>query len=384
MSKSNKKRVLLVGGGSGGHLVPLLPVAQELKGLQPTLDIRVYCDNKTHQLACDLFVADEQIRVEKIVAGKIRRYHHLKWWQHLDLSILLPNLLDLIKTVLGFIQACFKMLIWRPKLVFCKGGYVALPVGLAAKLLGIKIIIHDSDTMPGLTNRILAKFALKIATGFAIENYPSYPSNKIVHTGIPIKASYRPVNKTEKLRLRQSLGLSSTSPLILAMGGGLGARPINQISLELARHRPDWQVVLATGVGAGLDQKTDTILPNLRMQAFFQNIDQYVLASDVVICRAGATTLTELVASHKNILVVPNPRLAGGHQLKNAATLAKDDIVQVIQEADLNLMNLNTVLESMLSSVNGVAPSKARVLSFDTVIKLNAAENIAKLILAEI
>ena len=109
---------------------------------------------------------DESINVSKISAGKFRRYNHLNFWQHLMIpSIVFPNIRDLFLIIAGFFQSFFKLIFWRPDVIFIKGGYVCLPVGVAAHLLRIPFVIHDSDAHPGLTNRILSKYATKIATG---------------------------------------------------------------------------------------------------------------------------------------------------------------------------------------------------------------------------
>lgn len=326
----SNKRLLLVGGGSGGHVTPLLAIAKRIKK-EADYDMRLWCDKKVYQAARNLFEQCDDIRVEKIMAGKMRRYHHLKWWQHLMWSIFWPNLKDFFRFVGGLVQSLAKLIVWRPDLIFAKGGYVCLPVGLAARVLRIKVIIHDSDTLPGLTNRILSKSAARIATGFPVEYY-SYPKDKTVFTGIPIQSDYRPISSAQQADLKQSLGFSSDRPLVLVSGGGLGARCLNR-AIIVGQHQlsSSFSVVLASGE-AEYEEVVKQISAPLVVKAFITDIHQYVLASDLVICRAGATTLAELAASRKLALVVPSIKLAGGHQIKNADTLKKAGVAIVLDE----------------------------------------------------
>lgn len=246
-------------------------------------------------------------------------------------SIFWPNLKDFFRFVGGLVQSLAKLIVWRPDLIFAKGGYVCLPVGLAARVLRIKVIIHDSDTLPGLTNRILSKSAARIATGFPVEYY-SYPKDKTVFTGIPIQSDYRPISSAQQADLKQSLGFSSDRPLVLVSGGGLGARCLNR-AIIVGQHQlsSSFSVVLASGE-AEYEEVVKQISAPLVVKAFITDIHQYVLASDLVICRAGATTLAELAASRKLALVVPSIKLAGGHQIKNADTLKKAGVAIVLDE----------------------------------------------------
>lgn len=166
--------------------------------------------------------------VKTIFAGKLRRYHGRTFLQRVgDISTLLKNIRDLLLFIIGFFQSLFGLIFWRPQIVFAKGGFVCLPVGLSAKLLGIPLVIHDSDTYPGLTNRILSNFASLILTGAPLENY-SYPASKSHYVGIPIGEEFEPLSEARQQDAKQSLGFSKTKPLLLITGGGLGARNINE------------------------------------------------------------------------------------------------------------------------------------------------------------
>ena len=173
-----------MGGGSGGHVTPVVAVLKELRALEPEAELRFWCDTAfASQAASIVGTFDETIPVETILSGKLRRYHHLTLWQHIMWpSLMWQNLKDVFKVAGGFFQSVAKLIMWRPDVVFTKGGFVCLPVGLAAKLLGIPLVIHDSDAHPGLTNRILSRWATAIATGAPLEYY-DYPVSKATYVG---------------------------------------------------------------------------------------------------------------------------------------------------------------------------------------------------------
>jgi len=138
----------------------------------------------------------------KIHAGKLRRYHGKSiLWYFTQPGLVLHNIKDIFLLMLGLIKAVFLLILWRPDVVFVKGGYVGLPVGLAAALLRIKIVTHDSDVMPGLTNRILSRYDKVLAVGMPVNNYPQYIGKNVVYTGIPVRDQFiNSISKNEALK----------------------------------------------------------------------------------------------------------------------------------------------------------------------------------------
>jgi UDP-N-acetylglucosamine--N-acetylmuramyl-(pentapeptide) pyrophosphoryl-undecaprenol N-acetylglucosamine transferase len=320
-------KILTVGGGSGGHIIPVVAVVEKLHQLAPEAEIRFWCDRKSLKMAREAF-AGQSVAIKSISAGKFRRYHHFSWWQHLRPSIVIPNLIDLFKIVGGFIQSWWRLLIWRPDVVFAKGGFVCLPVGIVAHWLGIKLIIHDSDTVAGLTNRILSKYAVKITTGMPVEYY-RYPTDKTVFVGSPVRQGGGSVAD-----LRAELHISPKKLVILVSGGGLGSDFLNRMTLaNLERLPENCQVILSAGRGnyqAVMNQKFDK--NTLIVRDFVTNFADYVRLADVVVARAGATTIAELAVLAKPVILVPNPKLVEGHQLKNAQMLADKQAAVVLDE----------------------------------------------------
>lgn len=284
----------------------------------------------------------------------------------------------------GLVQSMAKLLVWRPDVIFTKGGFVCLPVGIAAKLLGIPLVIHDSDVHPGLTNRILAKFATAIATGAELENYP-YPRSISRFIGVPIGEQFRPISGDKQADLKQSLGFSPRRPLVVVTGGGLGAENINQaVAKCLDKLLAITNVVLIAGADRYDEMRALTPQADDRFQlhAFIsKNMVDYLGAADIVVTRAGATTILELAALAKPSILIPNPYLSAGHQLKNAADLAAHDAVEVINEFELDA---NPQL--LVDTITAIITNKARLAqlskNFHSLAKPHAARDMAGIILS--
>lgn len=277
--------------------------------------------------------------VRPIVSGKLRRYHGVSVWQQLaDIPTLLRNLRDLIAVALGFIQSVVLLLFLRPDVVFTKGGFVCLPVGMAAAFLRIPIVIHDSDAHPGLTNRILARWATKIATGAPLENY-TYPTNKTTYVGIPVSSDFQPLTLSEKKAAKEKLALSPDKPLVVVTGGGLGAKRINDAVTKIVDELTRETTVIHVSGAYQYEELRQQGKESQKyiLHPFIDNASMALAlgAADVVVARAGATTLLELAAVGAPSIIIPNPMLTGGHQLKNAKVYADTKAAIVLDEKKL-------------------------------------------------
>jgi UDP-N-acetylglucosamine--N-acetylmuramyl-(pentapeptide) pyrophosphoryl-undecaprenol N-acetylglucosamine transferase len=320
--------------------------------------------------------------VHTIVAGKFRRYYHLTVLQQLTWpSLVFQNIGDAFKVVVGFIQSFFKLLVWRPDVVFTKGGYVCLPVGLAAHLLRIPLVIHDSDAHPGLTNRVLSKWATAIGTGAPLEYYP-YPASKTAYVGIPIATEFHPFTTAEQIAAKKEWGVVADRPLIVITGGGLGATRINNVVAEsLKSLQRIGSVVLVAG--AGQYDELRSLLPpdseHFQLYPFVTNMHSLLGAADVVVTRAGATTILELAALEKPTILIPNGKLTGGHQLKNAAVYEEARAVSVLNEDALDVQPalLAKEIDRLLSHPT---ETKAMAQRFGAFSKPDAAKDMAQMI----
>lgn len=338
-------KIVVTGGGSGGHITPILAVAHELKQQQPDTDI-VYVGQKGDALG-DVPAGDKNIdRVALVRAGKFRRYHGESFLQHLrDIPTVLKNIRDAVWTVVGLWQSYRLLRGLRPDIVFIKGGFVGVPVGLAAALLRIPYVTHDSDAIPGLANRIIARWAHLHAVALPKEVY-RYPADKTVTVGVPVSHKYHVLSAAQQHAVRKQLGLDEFGRVVLVTGGGLGAKNINEAVIscmpELLARYPKLAVVHLTGRGkdsAARQRYKKELSPadqkRVIIRDFVTNLYQYSGAADVVVARAGGTAIAELAAQAKACVVVPNPLLTGGHQLKNARVLAERKAVRLVDETVL-------------------------------------------------
>lgn len=314
----------------------MLAVINQLAKLDSNLSVEFVCDAAFESQARGLMEqADIAVKVSVITAGKFRRYKHLSFWQHFTVpSVVFGNSRDSIKIIKGLFQSIGILIRRRPDVVFAKGGYVSLPMGIAAWLLNIPIVIHDSDTRPGLTNRVLSRFATIIATGSPLENY-SYPADRSYYVGVPISPDFKPVDTLTQRKLKRELGFDESAFLIVGTGGGLGSTSINNALLKLAPVLAKDNVIIYDITGKS---HYDTIrdaskgIRNFYATAFvFDGMSQVLGAADLVVARGSATFIQELAGIGKPVVMVPARQL--GDQLKNAEMYEKAKAAVVISEA---------------------------------------------------
>jgi UDP-N-acetylglucosamine--N-acetylmuramyl-(pentapeptide) pyrophosphoryl-undecaprenol N-acetylglucosamine transferase len=335
--------IVISGGGSGGHITPLLAVAHELKRQQKDIKV-VYVGQKGDNLS-DIPAQNEDIdEVRLIRAGKFRRYHGEGLRQVLDVVTLAKNVRDAVWTVVGLWQSFWLLGKVKPTAIFVKGGFVGVPVGLSAALRRIPYVTHDSDALPGLANRIIASRAALHTVALPKEIYSAYyPSKKTVTVGVPLSHYYRPLDIAEIKDIRQRLGVNAHGKVLLVTGGGLGAQRLNDAIASCARELldryPDLTILHIAGranetalVRRYVDLLSKTQLSQVVVKGFTTDLHLYSGVADVIVTRAGATSIAEFAAQHKACIVVPNPLLTGGHQLKNAEVLAGSQAVKLVSE----------------------------------------------------
>jgi len=336
--------IVLTGAGSGGHITPLLAVANELKQRQPKAKL-IYIGQKGDKFA-DIPANDPNIdEALSVSAGKFRRYHGEGWKQVLDLQTLFLNVKDFFRTLAGWRQSRRLLKEIKPDIIFIKGGFVGVPVGLAAASLRIPYITHDSDAVPGLANRIISRWATKHAVALPANLY-KYPAAKTVTTGIPLRADFQTVTPDLKAKYRRELGIPLKAKLVFVIGGGQGSQRINRAVAEVLPHLlaefRDLYVIHSVG-RANQGEMTvvyDEMLSEgeqgrLQLYGFIDDVYRYSGAADIVVTRAGATNLAEFALQAKACIVIPSPFLAGGHQLKNAEYLAEQAAAIIVSETEL-------------------------------------------------
>ncbi len=373
-------KILLAGGGSGGHVTPLRAIAQEL---DPKLhQIYVVTDKGFYDQTTFLFRDFKKIKIKKIFAGKYRRYKGKSLiWHILHLPTLLKNLRDIFYLLIGTFQAVLLMLRLKPDVIFCKGGFVCIPVGVAARMFRKKLIIHDSDTRPGLTNRILSKWATKIATGMPGEFYP-YPKTKMTHVGMPVNTGYSPVSQSDKQKYKSDLGFSESQSVLLVTGGGNGAKQINSFISEVAPALLELGWGIEHIAGKGKSKVLNDARQDLGENGSNWHISEFtdmlprIMAADIVVTRTSASTLQECANSKKPVIGIPSPSLSD--QIMNAEYFASKDAIVYLSEDDLTAIKLqNEILK--LQKDNRLSEELANNL-YKHFAMPGAAKQIAKII----
>lgn len=329
-------------------------------------------------------------QVYTISSGKFRRYHGESFWSHLaDLKTIFLNIRDVFLVLAGIWQSYWLLGRLKPQIVFVKGGFVGLPVGIAAHWRNIPIVTHDSDIIPGLTNRIVSRWAVAQATGMPAELY-SYPEATTVHTGVPVGKAFQPATPTRTAAAKKALKLPAKSKVVLVVGGGLGSQRINELLLEIAPQLLEPKSVNLfhitggdhqSSVQAAYDSHLDKQqLKRLEVIGFTDKLADYGTAADVVVTRAGATALADFEALRKACVVIPNGHLTGGHQLKNAQVL-RDEEAAIIFDEEHPAEDLLKLLQQLL---NNPAQRAALAERFGRLAVVDAPERVAKLLLSNL
>lgn len=325
-----------MGGGSGGHVTPVLAVINELNRLDRRVEITFICDKAFETQTRGLMKhAEVPVSVRTVTAGKLRRYHGVVWWkQLLDIPTTLKNIRDVFLVGVGIVQSGWFLWKHKPDVMFAKGGYVCLPVGIAAKLLRIPIVIHDSDTRPGLTNKVLSRWATAIATGAPLQNY-NYPKEISHYTGVPIHADFHPFTEKEQRDAKAQLGVTDLrKPLVVVTGGGLGAKSINEAMLAVAPRLLEHGAAVYHITGKG---QFDSIQSRAHRHAdyiltpfVYKDMATVLGAADIVVARGSATFLQELAALQKAVVVIPAGHLSD--QVKNAEVFEAAEAAVVLTD----------------------------------------------------
>lgn len=319
-------------------------------------------------------------------AGKFRRYGGLKWYQcWFDIRTLLLNIRDVFRTLIGYIEAKKLLKELKPDIILIKGGFVAVPVGLAAARLKIPFVTHDSDTTPGLANRIISRWATRHATGMPKELY-TYPANRTVYTGIPVADKFRKVSPSLRASYRNQLGLGACRQIITVVGGSQGAGQINEdIATILPRLMQKHEGLGLVHIAGSSHEKAvirryeSELLAEERrrvvVKGFATDVDACQGAADVVVSRAGATQMAELSLQALPVIVIPG-RLAGGHQDKNAAYLEKKEVARLVAYGDAE--GLYSTLDMLLTDTDA---RKKLGENLHRLAKPHAARELARLVI---
>jgi UDP-N-acetylglucosamine--N-acetylmuramyl-(pentapeptide) pyrophosphoryl-undecaprenol N-acetylglucosamine transferase len=368
-------KIILTGGGTLGSVIPILAVAQELKRQRPETEF-LWIGTKDGSEKS--LVESYNIPFQAISSGKLRRYFSLK------------NFLDPFRVIVGFFQSIGIIRKFKPDLVLAAGGFVGVPVIWAAWLLGVKSIAHQQDIGPGLANKLVSPVVKKITVTFE-ESKNYFPRSKTVLIGNPVRPE---IFDGDREQARQFFHLEEGLPTILFLGGGTGSLTLNKIIIQSLKNILEFfQVIHVTGRGKGLEG----IKSEVKSQAEFKKIvaeessslinsryhsyefiieemkDAYIVA-DLIISRAGLSTLSELAVLGKPTILIPLP----GHQEDNAAYFRRNNAAVVLSQKDLISEDLVGVIKTL---INNKTELETLGRNIKKIMPPDAAEKMAKVIL---
>lgn len=364
-------KILLTGGGTGGHFYPVIAVANALN---------IIADQEKIAKMELIFMAESPydrdallrngIRFKKTYSGKIRRYFSIF------------NIIDLFKIIYGIIRSILGMYFDFPDVVFSKGGHESLPVVFAARFLGIPVIIHESDAAPGRANSWASKFAKRIAVSFPIAD--KYFSRKnIAMTGNPIRKEFF-VRKTEGSK--EFFGFEDSIQTIFIMGGSQGAQIINDNLLDiLPELLNEYQVIHQCGKknSKETENRISVLLERSPYKSRYRlygylDIDAMRMAygaSDLVVSRAGAASIFEIAASGLPSIIIPLDGAAQDHQRENAYAYTRNGAADIIEQNNLTPRILQFEIKRLLNDKDKLQKMSEAAKKFS---KTDAAEKIAR------
>lgn len=322
-----KKCVLLTGGGTAGHVTPNMALIPHLQ--EAGLDI-VYVGS--YDGIEKKLIEGMGIPYYPIQSGKMRRYFDIK------------NFTDPFRVIQGWGQALKLIKRLKPTVIFSKGGFVSVPVVMAGKMAGVPCVIHESDMTPGLANKLAVPFARKVCTNFE-ETLQYLPEKKAVYTGTPIRESLLRGSRFEGLRIT---GFPEDKPVILIMGGSMGAGAVNetvwQAALELVK---EYSVIHLCGKGKRNDSLAG-LAGYLQMEYADTELPHLYAIADVMVSRAGANALAEIIALRVPNILIPLPLSASrGDQILNARSFEKKGYSYVLEQEGMTAQRLREAIDTV-------------------------------------
>ncbi len=371
-------KILFTGGGSGGHIFPIIAIVREIRrfSIKEKMDF-VFMGPKDE--FGSLLLSQEDIKTKNTAAGKIRRYAKT------DKKALFQNIIDLcFKIPFAILQAFFQIFFSGPDLIFSKGGYGSVPTIIAGWILRVPIFIHESDSTPGLSNKLSARLAKKIFVSFP--DTLEFDEDKMILVGDPIR---RELLRGSPKSAKERFGLKEEKPLILILGGSQGAERINDLILTIL---PEMVRIFEIIHQCG-EKKYKTVKQESRvitkdfLHKYYrpfpflkeEELRGAYSACDLVISRAGSGTIFETAAFGKPSILIPLPESAQNHQINNAYNYAENGAAIVLEEANFKPRFFLETLKTIISEKEKLEEMGKNAKSFS---KPLAARNIATYLLS--
>ncbi len=333
MSKAeNRYRFLFAGGGTGGHLFPAVAVAEQIREMKPEADI--------------LFIGTKD-KIEGRIVPKLGFKFRSIWIKGFSRKLNLENLLFPVKLFVSMVQSLIINMSFKPKVAIGSGGYVAGPAIWAANVMGAKIILLEQNSYPGVTTRLLEKYANEVHLSFQ-ESKKYLRKEKVHHlTGNPVRKNLGRLNKADALK---KFELTDEKKTLLVLGGSLGARTINEVMSESINvlKENDIQVIWQTGKNY-FEQFKPMNSDSIKVFDFIEDMNAAYSACNLLLARAGATTIAELLNLGIPAILVPSPNVAENHQFHNAKSLSENNAAILIEDKNLKNDLVNSIVEMIKS-----------------------------------
>ena len=334
MTYKTQYRFVFAGGGTGGHLYPALAVAQQIQILKPESEI--------------LFVGAKS-KIESRVVPEYKFDFKSIWVSGFSRKLNFSNLLFPIKLFVSAVQSLAFCFSFKPRVAIGSGAYVSGPVIWASSVLGAKVILLEQNSFPGLANRILEKKANEIHLTFEESKKYFRDQSKLKVTGNPIRVNLK---LTDKANAKKSFGLNEADKVLLVIGGSGGARSINEAVTNSIKSLTENKIQIIWQTGQFyFDQYKNLESDFLKVMPFIRDMSAAYSACDIVLARAGATTIAELSLLALPVVFVPSPNVAANHQYLNAKVLKEANAAELIEDKNIDVEFLPVVNELIFNVV---------------------------------
>lgn len=358
-------RILFTGGGTGGHVFPLVAIAREIRRIYTDKNLEFYYMGPKDELSL-IYLSQEDFKIKKIISGKIRRYFSLK------------NFTDVIfKIPIGFLQSFFNLIKIKPDLVFSKGGSGSISVTLAAKMLNIPVFLHESDSVPGLSNQQTSKWARKIFISFPKTKY--FNPEKTVLVGNPIRKEI--LQGDEKIA-GELFDLTFTKPIFLIIGGSQGAEAINDFVLRILNDLlKKYEIIHVCGRANEEQVRAESqVVIDKNLERYYhlegflgeEKMKHAYKAANIIVSRSGSGSIFEIAALGKPSILIPLPSSSFNHQAENAYIYGGSGAAIVIEQENLTPNFFVEKIELLFLHSGKIDEMKKAALAFAKPLAANA------------
>lgn len=363
-----KRNILFAAGGTGGHVYPAIAIADAIRALRPAYNIH--------------FVGTKE-KMEWTTVPKAGYEISDIWISGFHRKLTLRNLLFPVKLLTSLIQSSSIISQFKPDALVACGGFVAGPVGYVASKKSIPLYLQEQNSFPGVTNRLLSKFARRIFTAFPQAEQYFDNSAQVELSGNPVRTTLLNLNRDHAVKVWD---FNNENPVLLILGGSLGAKSINMAILEhLEALHNDQNLNIIWQCGKQYEDYLKAQIqledfPNLRLRAYLENMEDAYAAADLIISRAGASSCSELMVTGKPSVLVPSQNVAGDHQTQNARSM--------VDEGAATLLPDNQIMKELSHTVQGLIHNEEKLSEMsEKALRLgkpNAATQIAEHIIKDI